>query len=229
MKILVTRPEPGLSQLMARLVALKKEPIAAPMLQIEISSPLAPIFGNTILITSSHALPALKRQDRNCRILSVGESTAQKAKELGFRHVFSAGGNAEKLKNLYEKMGCTAKDSWLAIGCGNNEKLYGDFLVKSLGIRRFKTYQVRWTSSLSKEVRDFLKQPIRKQILFYSSETVRSFFNLIQREEKKTDFQIDRGKIEIFCFSPEIAKILKEDAHSLEWARIEDNLSEIFK
>lgn len=228
MRIFVTRPEPGLSETMKKLVYLGKKPIACPMLHVTQEAALKPMDGNTILITSRHSLSALENQDRYCRILAVGEKTAEKAREMGFLNVFAADGDAEKLVELYHRLNGVPADSWLAAGCGNDGKLYGDYLVNALGIRRFLTYRVRWATSFSEEVRAVLRSETLKQVLFYSSETARAFCHLLMLEEQSSGQKIDRTCMEAFCFSEAIAKALKESAPDKKWARIENNLKAIF-
>lgn len=107
MRILVTRPQPGSAQTAAALKKRGHEPIAAPLIQIEILSKVDPDAGpwTAILLTSANAMRGIadlaRRDDwRATPIITVGDRTAQTARDHGFTDVTSASGNVNDLVNL---------------------------------------------------------------------------------------------------------------------------------
>ncbi|QCE35580.1 uroporphyrinogen-III synthase [Acetobacteraceae bacterium] len=228
MKIVVTRPEPGLSETVDRLLLLNKTPVCSPLLAVEYEPVLPPMLGSSILVTSMHALPALMAQDRNTNILSVGEKTAQKARDLGFLRVFSANGTALDLAELFLKMNFSRENAWLAVGAGNDGRLYGELLDQRLGIQRIKAYQIRWCQSFSKNVLELLKSNEIKQFLFYSSETARAFLSLLEKERRSSKGAISLHRLEIFCLSKAIARVFFSSKYAQEWKCVQDNFLDIF-
>jgi uroporphyrinogen-III synthase len=106
-RILVTRPQPGNAQTAAVLKERGHEPIAAPLLQMEILSKVDPDAGpwKAILLTSANAMRGIadlaRRDDwRATSIFAVGDRTAQAARNHGFTDVTSASGNVSDLANL---------------------------------------------------------------------------------------------------------------------------------
>jgi uroporphyrinogen-III synthase len=100
--VLVTRPQPGAAQTARRVAAMGLHPIVAPMLRI---LPLAaelppPGFIQAILVTSANALPALGPEFHDTPLLAVGDATASRAADAGFRQVRSATGDADALAAL---------------------------------------------------------------------------------------------------------------------------------
>src|SRR6185312_11188377 len=106
--ILVTRPEPGASRTAARLTALGLHPIMAPVLRIEpvpASLPAAERVA-AVLATSGNAVDLLPASYRGCRLLTVGNATAARARVAGFRQVFSADGDAVAAARLFCRAPC---------------------------------------------------------------------------------------------------------------------------
>jgi uroporphyrinogen-III synthase len=106
-RILVTRPQPGSAHTAAALKKRGHEPIGAPLLQIEILSKVDPGAGpwTAILLTSANAMRGIadlaQRDDwRATPIITVGDRTAQAARDHGFTDVTSASGNVNDLVNL---------------------------------------------------------------------------------------------------------------------------------
>ncbi|MBB3882616.1 uroporphyrinogen-III synthase [Acetobacter oeni] len=99
--VLIARPEPGLSETVRAVQALGWIPFAAPALAI--SPGTVPRQSGIVaaLVTSSQAIPALiDAVDMHVPVFAVGDATAKRVREAGFRSVESAGGDARKLAEL---------------------------------------------------------------------------------------------------------------------------------
>ena len=107
MRILVTRPQPRATQTAAALRARGHAPIVAPLFQIEILSKVDPKAAEwaAILLTSANALPGILKSAgrsawRGVPVFTVGDRTAQAARDSGFTDVTSAAGNVNDLINV---------------------------------------------------------------------------------------------------------------------------------
>lgn len=110
--MLVTRPEPDASETAARLAALEIEPVLAPLLEfLPLTVRLPPPGGFAAMaVTSANALRALDRLGmtagyRHLPVFSVGDRTAEAARQLGYASVTSAGGDFGALVELLAHTG----------------------------------------------------------------------------------------------------------------------------
>jgi uroporphyrinogen-III synthase len=104
LRILLTRPQPGATQTADALQARGHVPIVAPLFQIEILSKVDPKAAEwaAILLTSANALLGIVKSAgrsawRGVPVFTVGDRTAQAAREAGFTNVTSAAGNVNDL------------------------------------------------------------------------------------------------------------------------------------
>ena len=107
MRVLVTRPEPGASELRVRLEQLGHTVVLAPLMQVELLPPQADdVAGAQALIaTSRNALQALACGPAlplalGITLFAVGPSTADAARAMGFAHVVEGPGSARELVPL---------------------------------------------------------------------------------------------------------------------------------
>ncbi|MBB2189765.1 uroporphyrinogen-III synthase [Gluconacetobacter azotocaptans] len=176
--VLVTRPEPGLSETLAAVRALGWRPYAAPMLRIGIR-PLALPGGRmqAVLLTSGQAIAALPgRIPPDMPILAVGEATARRAREAGFGDVTTAGGTAEALLGL-ARTRLDPRHGSLLLATARG---YGGVLVSGLRQAGFQVsrrcvYTVEPVGRLGGDILDALAQGAVEAALFYSAETARQF------------------------------------------------------
>ncbi|EHH69285.1 uroporphyrinogen-III synthase [Gluconobacter morbifer] len=169
-RVLVTRPEPGLTATMAAVRGLGWDAVASPMLAV---TPCAPIPCGTfraILVTSANALPALCAMPRDRLLVAVGDRTAARAREAGFRNVEAAEGDAEALAAFCHRNGLTGRDVLLASGQG-----YGLDLVDALDVSRAEAYAVTKIRHLTPEARMALDAGAVDAVLFYSGKTAEAF------------------------------------------------------
>ncbi|MDA8251716.1 MAG: uroporphyrinogen-III synthase, partial [Rhodospirillales bacterium] len=100
----MTRPQPGASETAARLRALGRDAVLAPMLAIR-PRPLSLAFRpQAVLVTSGNAIAALPAALHALPLLAVGDATAARAAAAGFGDVHSAGRDATALAALAARL-----------------------------------------------------------------------------------------------------------------------------
>ncbi|WP_246395726.1 uroporphyrinogen-III synthase [Gluconacetobacter tumulisoli] len=176
--VLVTRPEPGLSETLADVRALGWRPYAAPMLRIG-TRPLALPGGRTqaILLTSGQAIAALAgRVPPEMPIFTVGEATARRARDAGFDDVTAAGGTAEALLGLLRARLDPRRGSLLlATAKGYGGELASGLRQAEFQVNRRCVYTVDPAGNLGRDVLNALARGSVEAALFYSPETARQF------------------------------------------------------
>lgn len=106
-RLLLTRPQPGVARTAVALRTLGHEPIVAPLFEIEILSHADLSAGSwtAFLVTSANAVGGLAGQAhrvevRDVPVFTVGDRTAQAVRDAGFTAVSSAGGDVNDLAAL---------------------------------------------------------------------------------------------------------------------------------
>jgi uroporphyrinogen-III synthase len=104
MRVLVTRPEPGASELRARLEQLGHTVTLAPLMHVELFALEANVVAGAqaLIATSRNALQALAQspalpQALGRPLFAVGPSTAEAGRGMGFAHVVEGPGSAREL------------------------------------------------------------------------------------------------------------------------------------
>ena len=106
--VIVTRPEPGLSETMAAVADAGWLPLASPALVVQRHTLRMPQkLPAAILLTSGQAVSAAVAAAQQVKSLdipvyAVGDRTAQRARDAGFTHVKSADGDARALVALLQ-------------------------------------------------------------------------------------------------------------------------------
>lgn len=120
MRVIVTRPEPGLSRTMARLGAEGYEAVALPLTRavtlvdgVKAAQGMQPDF---YVATSAAALDAASEAlDRSLRIWTVGPATAKRARKAGFSNVRQGPGEGQGLaRSIIEAEAADLKLLYLA-------------------------------------------------------------------------------------------------------------------
>lgn len=203
--MLVTRPEPGASETAARLAALGRSALLAPMLTI-VPRPLAlKTLPQAVLITSGNALPALPAALHARPLLAVGDATAARAREAGFTDVHSAGRDATALAALAGRI-CQPAAGTLLLASGAGQGLALAAALRALGFRvhRRIAYAARPVATLPAAVVAALCAGEVAAALFFSAETARVFVNVFgeMRPEGVA------GKMDAYALSPAVARAL---------------------
>lgn len=211
--VLVTRPEPGARDTAERLRALGFVPVMAPSLCIR---PVAAELGDlaeiqAVVVPSGNALPALPAELRDVPVLAVGDATAARARDVGFRDVRSANGDAAALTALAVGT-CNPVNGPLLLACGRGQghKLAAALRGAGFTVRRRVTYAATPVLTLAPDARRALATDSVSAALFFSGETAAAFVRLALRAK------IDVGGIDAISIGQPAAVALE----ALPWRSI---------
>ena len=182
--ILITRPEPGASETAARVAGMGLLPIVAPALTIEPVTGRLPPAGRVaaVLVTSGNALAACLPAFRETTLLTVGDTTAARARHLGFTQVVSASGDAASLAALViQKHRPIDGPLLLASGRGQGGALAASLRQAGFRVIRRVVYASLSASALPDPAAGSLRAGQVRAALFFSAETARAFVRLIRR------------------------------------------------
>lgn len=217
-RVLVTRPEPQARRTARRLAELGFEAVILPLTQIvglPAEASALPGKIDAVAVTSANALRHLPRElaaslaDKRC--FAVGERTAERARELGFRDVVAGPGDAGALAaELARRMGTGAA---IAYPCGRVRM--ADFEARLGGagfaVHPIEVYDTVAVDRSSAELAAVLgKEPI-DAVLLYSANAAGLYAKLAWPPE--TGAVLSRAHF--FCMSPRVAVALTgvEGAH----------------
>ena len=213
--ILITRPEPGASETAQRVTQLGFHPLLAPALTVEVLAARLPPANAVaaVLVTSGNALAACLPSFRDCPLFAVGDTTAARARALGFTRVASASGDAVALaalvvRNLHPQVGHLL----LVTGQGHGEALAAALRTSGFRVLRRIAYRTRPASALPDPVTVALRAGQVGAALFFSAETARAFTRLIERESLRETVRA----VDAFAIGAAAGVALQ----SLPWRRI---------
>ena len=214
MRMLVTRPEPDVADTVARLGAMEIEAVACPLLRFEaLATGLPEAAGFAAMaLTSSNALRALAARGgvaayRHLKVFTVGDRTAERAREYGFTDVSSADGAFADLVDLIAHSGIGGPVFYPA-----GRDLSGD-LARSLApfgimVITSHVYAMHPVAALPDGFAEQLADGRIGAALFYSKRTAETFVALagdvLGREAKR--------RVGMLCLSEAVAAPLV-DAH----------------
>ena len=179
--IVITRPLAEATRVAARIEALGFRAVIAPMLDIHPRSPRLPPAAQATLVTSANALPELAPGDMP--LLAVGDSTAMRARSLGFSNVHSAGRDAVALADLAQRLlDPAAGPVLLASGAGQGGKLAADLRHRGFRVIRRVCYAAVPVRRFPTEAAAGLAAREVHAILFLSAETAAVFVRLLPPE-----------------------------------------------
>ncbi len=180
--VLITRPEPGASETAQRILAMRLEPVLAPLLRVK-RLPLAdpgPI--QAILATSGNAIAGLSGMHRSRPLLAVGDATAERATAAGFTSVVSAAGDATDLAALArQSLDPAAGPLLLACGRGHGHPLAAALRQQGFRVLRRTVYAAEPEPTLPEAAAAALRADRLRAALFFSAETARQFVSLACR------------------------------------------------
>lgn len=203
--ILVTRPEPGASETAARLAALGRRALLAPMLTI-VPRPLTDAAPpQAVLVTSGNALGALPEGLHGVKLLAVGDATAARARAAGFADVRSAGRDAEALALLAAQV-CRPGYGplLLASGAGQGMALAAALRARGFHVRRRVAYAAAPVPSLPEAAAAALREGAVRAALFFSAETARVFVTRLRQALPAESV----GNIVALALSPSVGRAL---------------------
>ena len=214
MKMLVTRPEPDASDTAARLEALGISPLIAPLLTLEVLPAELPDPATVaaIALTSANALRALEARGaleryRHVPVYTVGDRTADMAKDLGFEMVTSASG---AFADLAELLAHARIDGPIFYPSGREVSADLGRSLAQFGrqVLTVPVYAMNPPPELHPEVAEALQQGGIGAALFYSQRTAETFVRLAEGVLDRPQ----RAGLGVLCMSEAVAEPLV-DAH----------------
>jgi uroporphyrinogen-III synthase len=180
--ILITRPEPGASDTAARIAAMGLTPVIAPCLDVHTVQPSLPPPDRiaAVLMASGNAARSFPPAWHATPVLTVGDATARRAREAGFRTAISADGDAVALAALVRAQ-LRPDDGPLLLAAGEGQSLPLAAALRRDGFRviRRVVYAARPAKALPEPARIALESGRTRAVLFFSAETARQFMRLV--------------------------------------------------
>jgi uroporphyrinogen-III synthase len=215
MAILVTRPQPDNDATAAGLRARGFHVLQAPMLRFEpvVFSVDADAHYGAVIVTSANALRAMAGQPTAASlhplpVFAVGERTAEAARNAGFRHVISADGDANALRDLIVAQGAahalkTTQTLLYLAGADLARDLAGELGERGFNVVTHTTYRMVPEPTLPPDVSAALAQDGIKVVLHYSRRSARAFF----AAARSAGVEISTLAIPHYCLSDSIAAV----------------------
>ena len=175
---MITRPAAEAATLATLLHARGWTPIIAPLLQIHPATPLWPAHLDGLVVTSANALPALPAL-HHLPLFAVGDTTARRARELGFTDVQSAGGDADNLASLIATMVPTGKTLAVPAAAGEGRALMDRLIAHGYDVQHRTAYRVDPAPELPIAAAAALRAGILHAALFLSARTAATFVELL--------------------------------------------------
>ena len=188
--VIVTRPEPGLTETCAAVQKAGWVAYPSPSLCVTART-LAPIHLKTIvavLLTSGQAISALcGKIPLTMPFYVVGARTAERVRQKGFIHVESADGNAEDLiKLVCQRCNPLSGSLLLATGRGHGTELASTLRQSGFHVIRKITYETQAISTIDPSIINILEQHQVEAILFFSAQSASRWFKALPRCQQKS-------------------------------------------
>ncbi len=216
--VLITRPEPDASDTATRVAAMGLTPIVAPLLSIRpVAVRLPPLMQiAAIIMASGNAVGPLPAACRTLPLLTVGNATADRARQAGFTDVVSADGDAVALAALVRHR-IKPQDGALLLAAGRGQSLTLAAELRASGYRvaRRVVYAAVPVERLPVPARSALSG--NPTVLLFSAATARYFLRLVRRAGLLGRL----ADCEAITIGPQAAMALSE----VRWARIRVALS----
>lgn len=172
--VIITRPEPGLSETATAVAQAGWLPVMAPALRVRHHA-VAPLFKQpaALLLTSGQAVaPAARAVALSVPVFAVGERTAQKARTAGFGVVWSANGNAQALEQLLVQHCAPGQGSLLLFsGAGQGLELAAGLRTHGFKVVRRVAYRAEPMGGMPASVGHALQADQTAGILFFSAQS----------------------------------------------------------
>ena len=209
-RILVTRPDADAAILKERLIAMGLEPVLNPLLSIAYQDgPALNLDGvQAILITSANGMRAFMRrnEERDLPVFTVGDTSAQVAREAGFKHVQSAASDVHALAALVRDRLTPETGALLHVAASRVAgDLIGELSGDGFDIHREILYEAQTARHLQTETIEAMKQGQLDAALLYSPRTAKTFVSLIEAAGLETACR----SITIFCLSAAVGKAIE--------------------
>ena len=216
MRLLLTRPLDESEALARELAALSHRCLIEPMLTIAPEPDATPDLTGVqaILLTSANGARALARYavSRDLPVLTVGEATAAAAREAGFRHVDSAGGDVVDLARLVRQRLRPADGILLHVaGSVVAGDLAGDLGGDGFVLRRAVLYRAQAARSLGPACVAALSGGELDAVMCFSPRSAATFCTLVRTQGLDSTL----AGLDMYALSPAVA-----DAAALPWRAV---------
>ena len=212
MRVLVTRPRADSEELVGALEARGHAAVVEPLLNIRVRDVEPDVSDvQALLITSANGVRAFAElsDERDLRVLTVGEASAEAARNAGFVGVESADGDAEALARLViDRLDPADGPVYHAAGTVTAGALKDRLTAAGFEVRRTPLYEAVPAERLSPETRTALQEGALDAALFFSPRTAKVFVTLLYAE----GIAHTGGKIRAICLSDAVASALQDAA-----------------
>jgi len=184
MRLLITRPIEDAEPLARALEQKGHETvIEALMTIVDAQAPDLELDGvQALLITSANGIRAFARAhpERGLPVCAVGDASARAARELGFQHVSSAGGDVKTLAGMVEKNLDPAGGGLVHVaGSHRAGDLAGMLAAAGFETKRVVLYEAKAAESIGPNAAGVLKGGKLDGVLLFSPRTAALFCRLV--------------------------------------------------
>ncbi len=177
--VLITRPYQAARETASRIEALGWQPVIAPCLDIVVRGIDDPPEVDAVLVTSGNALLSAFLDYYALPLLAVGDATAARARECGFRDVRSAHGDAAALAALAAATLQPGARLLLPVGEGQGEDLAAALGAAGFEVHRRVAYRAEPPRIFPPAAAEALHARRLRAATFLSAETARAFARLM--------------------------------------------------
>lgn len=184
MRALITRPLDDAKSLAERLKQRGIEPVLAPLITIAPRKPELPDLSKAqaLLFTSANGVRSFTKASllRTCRVLTVGDATAEAARSSGFTQVSSASGDVSSLAAMAGRL-LDPKAGTLYHVTGQTQAgdLAGELGERGFTVERLELYESHAADALPADVVEGFRQGNLELVLLYSPRTAEIFTQLV--------------------------------------------------
>ena len=172
----MTRPEPGAAATARALCARGLRPVVVPFLAIRPLACRLPEHAQAVLATSGNALAEPLPALHAVPLFAVGDATASRAQEAGFREVASAGADARALAELVAARCDPASGPLLLLaGRGHGSVLAANLRGRGFSVLRRAVYASLPVTEFPSQAAVAIDAGGLRAALFFSAETARAF------------------------------------------------------
>ncbi|MBQ4874513.1 MAG: uroporphyrinogen-III synthase [Rickettsiaceae bacterium H1] len=212
--ILITRIQEDSLKTQRLLSEYKINSLIEPLIKLNFHSNMKINHNNeTLLVTSMNAIRSLVKIDKNkdYKIIAIGESTANFARNNGFNNVISAGQNVKDLIN-YVLKNCTEQKFLYISGEKISYPLDNILSDYRINIKRIIVYDTIYRKKFSDKCYRSLQNYKIKGITFFSLNTAETFLKLIFEHKLESKLKT----IKVYSLSRKITNFLSKE----HWGKI---------
>jgi uroporphyrinogen-III synthase len=186
MTVLVTRGWPGAERTASGLRQMGIDPIISPVLDINFRARIdASLDGvQALVFTSANGVRAWgpRRPERDIQVFAVADATAQAARDIGFKRVYSAQGDVTSLANLIRRKLNPGKGSLLHVrGIHVSGDLSGALKPDGFKVRDAIGYGAVAVDALGEEAIAAVISGAPVSVLIHSARGAKTFLDLLRK------------------------------------------------